>query len=542
MPKKPKPTTKLVSWLDKHGLELLAGFLLAFLPLYPKWPLFEALPGYIVRVRLEDFVIGFSLVILAIQVWRRQVNLRDNPLFYPIIAYLVIGFISSLSAIFITQTVPAETVHVGKLFLHWARRVEYMSLAFIFFAAVTSKKSLKRILAVFIITALFVSLYGFGQKYLSWPVYSTMNREFSKGWRLVLTEHARVSSTFGGHYDLAAFTIVALSFTAALILIAKPKNKIAFGALYLLVFATLLLTASRTSFVAYLVSITILCGLFIRTIGIKKALASWFIFMAVSVIGIRSFGTLYDRFAHLLMLDRLEAIVDEKLIARFKIKPHRSLNLDNDLSLVYTETDTPPTPAQPTPDPSAQTDANLPPDVFEEIPLSFPEASLSGIPDTSGTGFEGNTRTYSSSAYTFGLSSAIRFDALWPRALEGFKTNPLLGSGYSTLLKVHTTDFTEAESTDNDYLRALGETGLLGFLSFYGIFVYALYRAYQAFNSTNKRLPAAYLAGFIAALVGLMVNALYIDIFVASKVAYTVWALMGLTFGLIVTIKPKAKP
>jgi O-antigen ligase len=113
-----------------------------------------------------------------------------------------------------------------------------------------------------------------------------------------------------------------------------------------------------------------------------------------------------------------------------------------------------------------------------------------------------------------------------------------LGSGYSTLTKEQVTDFTEAESTDNDYLRALGETGLLGLVSFYGIFIFALYQAYRRFTKVKTVLESAYLAAFIAILIGLLVNALYIDIFEASKVAYLLWAFMGVSFGLMALKKP----
>ena len=523
------PTKKYLTWLDRHLLELVAGFLLAFIPLYPKWPLFDILPGYIVRARLDDLVVGTAFLLLLLQVARRKTRLGDNPLFKPILIYLLIGFLSTLSSIFITKTVPLELLHVGKVVLHWIRRVEYMSLALVFFAAATNKHSLKRILTVFVVTVTAVSLYGFGQRYLAWPVYSTMNREFAKGWRLVLTEFARVSSTFAGHYDLAAYTVLSLSFLAGLVATAATRLKWLIAFIFLLTFAILLLTASRSSFIAYIGSLTLLFLLLSRKIGTKKALVSWLLFMLVSAVGLRSFGSLYSRFAHILMLDRLEGYLTP-LVDRFKPEPARNYQINNDLALVYTETDTPPSPA-------ATSSTGLPPDVYENIPLTFPEASLSAVPDTSGTGTEGQSRTYSDAAYTYGLSSAIRFDALWPKAIAGFLKNPLLGSGYSTLLKDQPTQFTEAESTDNDYLRALGETGLLGFLSFYGIFVFILYLSYRSYQKLKDPVLLAFAAAFIAGLVGLMVNALYIDIFEASKIAYTVWSFMGLTAALFIITK-----
>ena len=70
-----------------------------------------------------------------------------------------------------------------------------------------------------------VAVYGFGQKYLYWPAFSTMNREFSKGWVLYLTEHARVLSTFGGHYDLAAFIMMVLILLWSLFLFCGQDEK-----------------------------------------------------------------------------------------------------------------------------------------------------------------------------------------------------------------------------------------------------------------------------------------------------------------------------
>lgn len=525
---------KHLTWFDNHLIELMAGFLLAFLPLYPKWPLFDALPGYIVRIRLEDILILFAVLIFLIQVKRGKAVLRKNPLFWPIVAYLVIGLLSSLSALFITKTVILEPVHVGKLALHWARRVEYMSLAFIFFSAVKSVASLKRIIMVFVITGVLVSLYGFGQKYYEWPVYSTMNREFSKGWRLVLTEHARVSSTFAGHYDLAAFSLVILMFFAALAAVLPRNLRILFFVLFIPMYGTFLLTGSRTSFIAYLVAISLLAALLLKSQHFKKALVFWLVFMVVSWVGVLSYGPMKDRFASLLKLDRLETQLASSVLSKFKFSvPSKSGS--QDLDLIYESGDTPPTPVNE----SNNSGEDLPPDVYESIPESFPEASLSAIPATSGSGNEGKPRTYSQTAETVGLSSAIRFDALWPKAFAGFKRNPLLGTGYATLLKDNVTDFTEAESTDNDYLRALGETGLLGVLSFFGIIVWGIWRAWKYLSIAKDPVLIAFTAAFIAGMIGLMINALYIDVFVSSKVAYTVWALMGLMFGLMSLAKNK---
>src|SRR3989344_4626645 len=159
----------VLSWLDEHLLFLITGFLLAFIPLYPKLPLFEAIPGYIVRVRIEDFLVGVALIIWLIQLIRGKAKFGPNPLAKTIIAYLVIGVLSMLSAIFVIQTVPMEALHIGKMVLHFLRRVEYFSLFFVFFSAVKSLKQVKTYLIILVLTMLAITIYGYGQKYLYWP-------------------------------------------------------------------------------------------------------------------------------------------------------------------------------------------------------------------------------------------------------------------------------------------------------------------------------------------------------------------------------------
>ncbi len=150
-------------------------------------------------------------------------------------------------------------------------------------------------------------------------------------------------------------------------------------------------------------------------------------------------------------------------------------------------------------------------------------------------------RTYSENAQKYGLSAAIRLDTLWPLAIKGFLKNPLLGSGYSTLNKEAVGIFTEAESTDNDFLRSLGETGLLGFLSFFGIVAVAMAKSLnQSRRALQNPVYIAASIGFFAASVALLINAIYIDVFEASKVAMSYWAFAGLVLALPKIDSPKS--
>src|SRR3990172_5654714 len=301
--------SKFLKWLDEHILEYFSFALLVFIPLYPKIPLAEVLPGYLVRLRLDDVLIASAFVIWVIWVIRGRVSLRKNPLLIPIAIYIAVGFASTLSAMFITKTVPLETLHVAKLYSHFVRRIEYFSVFFIFFSSIKSLDQVKKYVYVAAIVLIAVSIYGFGQKYLYWPAYSTMNREFSKGVRLYLTEHARVLSTFGVHYDLAAYLMIVLTLFIPLAMIVKKwTHKLLFLIISLAGFWLLILTVSRTSFLAYMVSITVVFGILISKKGWLWSLSRWLVVVAISLGIMLSFGDLSDRFAHVLKLDRIKTL------------------------------------------------------------------------------------------------------------------------------------------------------------------------------------------------------------------------------------------
>ena len=402
-----KPTNKFIAWCDQNLLSLMAGILIVLIPLFPKIPLFDILPGYIVRIRIEDFLILITIIIWFVQFFRHKIKVQ--PVVSKLIAlYLFIGLLSTLSAMLITKTVPLEMLHIGKLYLHYVRRIEYFSLFFIFFSAIVSVNQAKRFIYLLIGVMLGVIIYGYGQKYYYWPVYSTMNREFSKGWRLYLTEHARVPSTFGGHYDAAAFTMVVITIILAVFLLTKNRwLKIFSGLTFLGGLWLLVLTASRTSFIGYLVSVTVLMVMFGFVKGLWWSFSRWFVVMALSLTIMLTFGDLSARFSQLLGLNRYK----EKYYALlFKPKvdmPGNYVNLSPD-DLVSSPSDQPPTPVNPAP-------PGLPADVYEDIPDqkilvdSQGNATIIEVP-----------RTYSENAYKYGLSAAIRLDALWPRAVAGF--------------------------------------------------------------------------------------------------------------------------
>ncbi len=542
-----KPTQKILKFINDKILLILAGFLVAFIPLYPKIPLLDAIPGYIVRIRLEDAFVFIASIIWLVKVLRKKIQF-NNLIFWLVTAYVISAFLSVVSAVIITKTVPVnlannDYIHLAKTLLHFVRYVEYFSLFFIVSSSIKTKQDWQIILVSMLVTLFAVSIYGIGQKYYYWPVYSTMNREFSKGLRLYLTEHARVQSTFGGHYDFAAYLVILLSLVLALFY--KIKNnwlKLALFVLYLFGLWSMIVAASRTSFVAFCVSlgiITLITSIQEKTWlqKIKKLFGTLFVQGLILSVMFVSFGE--DMAERLLQVidsyqithdvyhdlnDKRKKVVNWTLVTlglkEFSLPtaqiPENGMSLA-DLEVLVASDQRPST--------------QKPTDVYVDVPNYVTVATTSASGSATFVTIE-QDRTWSANALKYGLSLGIRLDELWPKAIAGFLANPLLGTGYATLTKSENEVFTEAESTDNNFLRTLGETGLLGFIFFYSVIVVGIIASSQYLKHPDNLVSAVSL-GYFTASIGLLLNAVYIDVFAASKVAFTYWSLTGLFFGLI---------
>lgn len=539
-----KNTRTLLEYFDNYFLVFATALLIAFIPLYPKLPLLDILPGYIVRVRLEDVLILLTLLVWMIQVVRKKVSVT-TPLTKPIIGYILVAVASVLSALFVTKTVPLHEVHVQKTVLHLLRNIEYFSLFFVTYTAIKSKKDIQLFLKILIGSFLLVSLYGLGQKYLYWPVYSTMNREFSKGVRLYLTEHARVQSTFGGHYDLAAYIVILLPLIlSSIFAVSRRYLKIGLWITFSLGVWLLVVSAARTSFAATLAALGVV--LLLATYKSSEKKLRFFIKNAsavgliVAVIFVRYGDDISNR-----LLDALEgypvlneAFHDSNAVRKYYMYEYipEKLGLTETMDAIKIEA----------PKDGMSTDeldevliasdqqpvTRKPSDVYVDVPDIVKVATTSATGQTEIILVE-QPRTYSDNALKYGLSMAIRLDTLWPQAWRGFTTNPLLGTGYATLTKSSVYEFTEADSTDNNFLRVLGELGILGFVAFFGTIALALRHAYMLFRKyTASDTETMISIGYIAGTIGLLLNAVFIDVFVSSKVAFTFWILTGIVIAL----------
>jgi len=111
----------------------------------------------------------------------------------------------------------------------------------------------------------------------------------------------------------------------------------------------------------------------------------------------------------------------------------------------------------------------------------------------------------------------IRLQAEWPRALRAFYKNPISGSGFSSI----------GLAADNEYLRSLAESGILGFMAF-GLIIFRFLKSSLPFVIGYRAdFVSAFIVAVVCFLISLLLGAIFIDVFTASKIAMITWAIMG---------------
>ncbi|KKU65110.1 MAG: hypothetical protein UX87_C0001G0021 [Candidatus Amesbacteria bacterium GW2011_GWA1_47_16] len=417
----------------------LLALVLIFIPLYPKFPL-VSVSGTFVAIRLEDVLLAFVAGIFTWGLIKNRGLFEFTPLSRALLLYLTVGLIASFSGIFLTRS---SALTQG--FLHYFRRLEYMSLFFVGYAWLKGLKQVNFLVRVVLMTSLLVAVYGLGQQFFGFPVVTTTNSEFSKGLALTLGQGARINSTFAGHYDLAAFSVFPLFLIIALLPFASRKLPLL--VLAALVYWTLLLSASRITFASFFLSAAVLLLIIRRPLWLLPLAAA-------AIIGV---------------------VVSPQLLGRYRslITNHLKISLVSTVSAQET----------------GSKDVNDTPDALK--PPLVPE-----------------DRSFN-----------IRLRVEWPRALRAVSKNPVLGTGFSSV----------GLAVDNDYLRSLAESGILGLAAFLLIIARYFKTSLPLIISYRQDLCHAFVISVTCSLFSLLINAVFIDVFAASKIAVFTWLCLGLT-------------
>ena len=544
---------KILNFLWNNPLYVCTLFLLIFIPLYPKLPLVDIKNTW-VYIRAEDFAVIVVLALWLFLLFKRKITFK-TPLTLPIIIFWVIGAISTIHGVILIFP-QAPNVFPNVAFLAFLRHIEYMSLFFIAFSCLKDRKLLPGVITVLSITFILIVLYGLGQKYLGFPAYLTMNEEFAKGTPIRLSQLSRVPSTFAGHYDLAAYLVLTIPILASLIFGVRNWFLRAFFIVAVVLgFGLLLLTVSRISFLVLFIALLIV--LFLHN---KKI-----VFLSIPVILVAGFlfagsqPALFSRFGN--TVKEVSVLVDAKTgtaVGHIDYKPLK--NFENkfvsqrkigDNGQIYTEPidenntsraspssilslDRLPAQVPVVSDVNLSTGENLPSGTgYINLPLSpvirklkyffYEKSKDEGVNESSQVFvFHGDFLVKRASAYD--LSFTTRFQGEWPNAILAFNRNILIGSGYGSV----------SLAVDNNYLRMLGEVGLLGISSFFIIFISLGIYIKKLLPDIKSKIERSFIVGFIGGLIGLFLNAIFIDVFEASKVAFSLWILTGIVLGLLI--------
>jgi len=438
--------------LLNKAFKYLVASLLIIVPLYPKFPLLQ-IPGIYVSVRAEDFLIALIAIFTLIRFIPDIKRLLKNDIARAIAVFLAVGLVSLVAGVFLTKTV---VLGIGAL--HFFRRIEYFVpfFAILAFFPYEKGKNLGFYVKVLMIVVFVAFIYGFGQMHFGFPVITTQDSESSKGIAMVWTVGSQITSTFAGHYDLAAFMVLVLPILISLIFtIEKKFSKFLLSIVALSGFWLLVNTASRISLVSYLFSICISFFL------LKKYKALVFVVL-VSIVFSGFSSNLFARYKNLI------DVYSTKI---------RSIKIveENFFDFTVRAQEVSPTP--------------VPIPVFED------------------------------------RSTSIRLAVEWPGAIRAFLKDPLLGTGYSSI----------GLAVDSDYLRLLAEVGFLGFLGFMLIIVRILFVFVSAIPLTQNfsGIKLGFVAGTIGGVFGTLLNAVFIDVFEASKFAIVFWLLIGLAICIV---------
>jgi len=496
-------------WLRRNYLLIATIFLLIFIPLYPKIPAVHVIRTW-VYIRLEDFFVAFAIGLLLFAQFRKKQFFPKSVLTVPILIYWAIGLISLVwSLSFIGPKLLNYFPHLA--ILHYLRRIEYMLLFFVAFVSISSnkKQGLGLVVWALVLTVIAIVIYGVGQKFLGWPAFLTMNEEFAKGIPLRLPPTARIPSTFGGHYDLAAYIVLVIPILGSLVFSVKGFLRkillilIAISALVLLLF-----TASRISFGVYLVTISVMLLFHKKPLLIMPV-------VIVSFMLLNSVSGASERFYKTFRMS--DVIVDLSTG-----QPIGTLEKLEGGTATVEKQESPAEEELPKGSGFIGVSSHPP---SNHSTKTIKAIELYGSKDLA-TG-SGEIATVSGSfliqkALVYDISITTRFQGQWPKAITAWKRNIFLGSGFSTL----------SVASDGDYLRMLGETGVLGAISFLGI----LATLFWMFIKTKDKLQdiqKAFVVGVMAGIVGLLFNAILIDVFEASKVAYSLWLFVGVAVAVM---------
>ncbi len=348
--------------------------------------------------------------------------------------------------------------------LHFLRRIEYMGMFFVGVYVLKSKEDLAFFIKVLFLCLLYIFVIGLGQRFFNWPIITTQNYEYAKGIALYWVPGAHIPSTFAGHYDLASFLITIMPLLTGFIFGTKRA-------------LTELGIKSRVLAWRFALSLIFIAGLWLLVNAAQRiSIVSYGLGVGVVLSLLRKYKYLIVVAIASLIFISLSSKLMDRYIQLFKVYSQR----------------------------------------FSQVNVVGIYAQEESSPESQRI----NTKTPTPEPMQLieDRSTSIRFNVEWPRAIRALKKNPLLGTGYSSITL----------ATDNDFLRMLGETGILGFLALCYVLLEVSIRGLINFPLKKRGLMEIFVLSYLGAIPGILLMMFFIDILEASKYATFFWLISGM--------------
>ncbi|MBM4402396.1 MAG: hypothetical protein FJ044_04085 [Candidatus Cloacimonetes bacterium] len=465
-------------------LDLLLLPVLALILLLPKFPLF-GVEGTYVNIRLEDFVVAALFGFWGLGVLLKKYDITRVFAWRPILGFLLYGFVITLLGIYVFKTV--EVPHLG--LIHFIRRIEYTLMYFV--AGTVLKKEKLRDYVYFLLTiAAFTIIYGYFQWKDILPGVQTLSQSGKIG---TYTDLNFVISTFAAHYDFGAFLMLMMPITLAAFFSseaprARPsaalakggKNWVKKGALLFLAFAIWWMAKLVYARAAYL-----------------SLIAATTMFLVLK----KNLFALLPVFEIVQTFDRYFAGRFSKYTYQFSFKvmpqPAQKAQITESAS------------GRPTPEVIKK---------IEEIkPTSMPSSFNQKLDTWVNLGSEKLRHVFGRINLNLDPSGNIRLQ-VWQDVLAQTYYHFLWGGGYYSI----------GPGADNDYVRAIAEVGVIGLSIFLLILKDFALLMWRNFRKSQDIFLKNFSLAVLCGLAGLLINAVFIDIFEASKIAFLFWFLMGI--------------
>lgn len=489
---------KSLKWIDDNLVHLATIGFIFLTNLVPKYPISFVEYTYI-RIRIDDILPVLLLSIFFIQFIRRKVHLNIR-LLIPIALFWLAVFASFLYNYYINDPSTIPIFNIG--FLHSARRIQYMAVFFVASSIIVSEKRFMEYLRYYFITLGIVGIYGIGQRFIGLPSIQSMNPAYTDGRLLFLNVHDRINSTFGGHFDLAAYMTFSIPMVLGIYFFTKQKRYVM---LFILSLTILLYTAARSSFGAYIIS-TFLFLLFVRKFRFLV-----FTVAATAVLMLMT-GEMTKRILQTFQIRTVfvnektgQTRVDQKISVKRLPAGTKQIRFPGSLDLLPTA--------------AVSRDKLLNAAEQQVYENAMRRGQVLSQEEIERQSKELAKILTPKQMVLCDISCATRLEVEWPRAIVAFRSNMILGTGPSSI----------TEATDNDILRWLGETGLVGTSLFVTIIFLISRYAFKLASMDHEKRYIFY--GFIFGVIALIINAMYVDVFEASKMAYNFWLVSGFIVG-----------